>query len=66
MRQIYLTKEELIRYLDPLDPSSRIEFDIHGSGRTTEFVDVVGCSNSNSADGVVKKKPTSFLAYMSQ
>ena len=33
MRQIYLTKEFLIRYLDPLDPSSRIEFAIHHEGK---------------------------------
>jgi hypothetical protein len=33
MRQIFLTKEGLIRYLDPLDHSSRIEFDIQHEGK---------------------------------
>jgi len=33
MRQIFLTKEDLIRYLDPLDSSSRIEFGIQHEGR---------------------------------
>jgi hypothetical protein len=33
MRQIFLTKEDLIRDLDPLDPSSRIEFSIRHEGK---------------------------------
>ena len=33
MRQIFLTKEDLLRYLDPLDPSSRIEFAIQHEGK---------------------------------
>jgi len=34
MRQLFLTKEDLIRYLDPLDPSARIEFGIQHDGKT--------------------------------
>jgi hypothetical protein len=33
MRQIFLTKEHLIRYLDLLDLSSRIEFAIQHDGK---------------------------------
>jgi len=44
MRQIFLTKEDLIRYLDPLDPSSRIEFDIHHEGKTYRVDHIRGFS----------------------
>jgi hypothetical protein len=33
MSQIFLTKEHLIRYLDPVDSTSRIEFSIHHEGK---------------------------------
>jgi hypothetical protein len=41
MRQIFLTKEDLIRYLDPLDSSSRIEFGIQHEGKVYR-VDHIG------------------------
>ena len=44
MRQIFLTKEDLIRYLDPLDSSSRIEFDIHHEGKTYRVDHIRGFS----------------------
>ena len=44
MRQIFLTKETLIRYLDPLDPSSRIEFGIQYAGKTYHVDHIRGFS----------------------
>jgi hypothetical protein len=44
MRQIYLTKEYLIRYLDPLDPSSRIEFVIQHDGKAYRVDHIKGFS----------------------
>jgi hypothetical protein len=44
MRQLFLTKEGLIRYLDPLDSSSRIEFDIQHEGKTYRVDHIRGFS----------------------
>ena len=44
MPQIFLTKEDLIRYLDPLDPNSRIEFDIQHEGKTYRVDHIRGFS----------------------
>jgi len=44
MRQLFLTKEDLIRYLDPLDSSSRIEFDIQHEGKTYRVDHIRGFS----------------------
>ena len=44
MRQIFLTKEDLIRYLDPLDPSSRIEFGIQHEGKAYRVDHIRGFS----------------------
>ena len=44
MRQIFLTKEDLIRYLDPLDPSSRIEFGIQHAGKAYRVDHIRGFS----------------------
>jgi hypothetical protein len=44
MRQIFLTKEHLIRYLDLLDPSSRIEFDIRHEGKVDHVDHIRGFS----------------------
>ena len=44
MRQIFLTKEDLIRYLDPLDPSARIEFGIQHGGKAYRVDHIRGFS----------------------
>ena len=44
MRQLFLTKEDLIRYLDPLDPNSRIEFAIGHEGKTYRVDHIRGFS----------------------
>src|SRR5262245_5709148 len=44
MRQLYLTKEDLIRYLDPLDSNSRIEFAIEHEGKTYHIDHIRGFS----------------------
>ena len=44
MRQIFLTKEYLIRYLDPLDPSARIEFAIQYEGKAYHVDHIRGFS----------------------
>jgi hypothetical protein len=52
MRQIFLTKEELIRYLDPLDSNSRIEFDIQHDGKAYRVDHIRGFSRvTDSIDG---------------
>ena len=52
MRQIFLTKEHLIRYLDPLDSSARIEFDIQHEGKTYHVDHINGFSRiTDSIDG---------------
>ena len=52
MHQLYLTKEDLIRYLDPLDPSSRIEFDIQYEGKTYHVDHIRGFSRiTDPVDG---------------
>ena len=53
MRQIFLTKEHLIRYLDPLDSNSRIEFDIQHKGKTYHVDHIRGFSRiTDSIDGI--------------
>ena len=44
MRQIFLTKEDLIRYLDPLDATSRIEFSIQLDGKAYHVDHIRGFS----------------------
>ena len=44
MRQLFLTKEDLIRYLDPLDSNSRIEFSIQHDGKTYHVDHIRGFS----------------------
>ena len=44
MRQIFLTKEYMIRHLDPLDPSSRSEFAIQHEGKTYHVDHIRGFS----------------------
>jgi hypothetical protein len=44
MHQIFLTKEYLIRSLDPLDPSSRIEFAIQHEGKAYRVDHIRGFS----------------------
>jgi hypothetical protein len=44
MRQLYLTKEDLIRYLDPLDHTSRIEFAIQCEGKAYRVDHIRGFS----------------------
>jgi len=44
MRRIFLTKEHLIRYLDSLDASSRIEFAIQHDGKTYHVDHIRGFS----------------------
>jgi hypothetical protein len=44
MRQIFLTKEDLIRYLNPLDSNSRIEFSIQHDGKTYHVDHIRGFS----------------------
>jgi hypothetical protein len=52
MRQIYLTKEHLIQYLDPLDPSSRIEFAIQHDGKAYRVDHIRGFSRiTDPVDG---------------
>jgi hypothetical protein len=52
MRQLFLTKEDLIRYLDPLDSNSRIEFAIQHEGKTYHVDHIRGFSRvTDSIDG---------------
>ena len=44
LRQIFLTKEHVIRYLDPLDPNSRIEFAIQHEGKAYHVDHIRGFS----------------------
>jgi hypothetical protein len=44
MRQLFLTKEDLIRYLEPLNPNARIEFAICHEGKTYRVDHIRGFS----------------------